>query len=124
MHPLFIRPMMHDISTLNRTKNGQLVKCDCCGKYQLHFNNLFFEFTEGEYERFCLDLLNMELGYWENCHQNCEMTRKIPLPTSQNNLVLLFTRRELYELRDLVNSNKGEDKFLNAAQVDYKFALN
>ena len=117
--------MCHTIKTIAQTKNGHLLKCKDCKIYTLILNNLFFEFTLEEFENFKLYIRDIEIGYWEQKNVCGYLKRKIPVPTLQQNLVLMFNRIEVEELKLLVlNQQKEFQKILGIDDIDYTLLLN
>lgn len=101
--------MCHKIKNISKVKNGQLTICETCNKYHLIFNNIFFEFYPIEFISFKKYILQLEVDLWENKKIGINMTRKIPIPTNQENLVIMFDRQEIEELKTLIISKKTSD---------------
>ncbi len=117
--------MCHTIKTIAQTKNGHLLKCKDCSIYTLIINNLFFEFTSNEFENFKLYIEDIEVEYWEHKNTCGYLKRKIPIPTLQQNLVLLFNRSELEELKLLIlNQQKRCQIMLGVDDIDYTLLSN
>lgn len=117
--------MCHKIKTLAKTLNGDLTLCKACHKYQLSFNNLFFEFNNEELKQFREYLFEIDIDYWE-CEYNCpKYKRNIPIPSMQHNLILLFNREEIQELKVLLSFGKyNKFKKLRLDEIDYTLVLN
>ena len=49
-----------------------------------------------------------DINYWES-EYGLMNNKSVPIPTAQNNLMLVFIREEFYELKRLLN----HDKILN-----------
>jgi len=117
--------MCHNIKSIAKVKNGQLTKCETCNIYHLIFNNIFFQFLPIEFESFKKYVIQIEIDLWENKNVDINMTRKIPIPTLQENLVIMFDRQEIEELKTLILSkNTNKYKFLKFDAIDYCSLLN
>lgn len=117
--------MHHNIKKIANVKNGQLTKCKTCNIYHLIFNNLFFEFYPAEFERFKQYVMQIEVDIWEQKGIHINMQRKIPIPTEQENLVIMFDKQEIEELKSLIFSkNTNEYKLLKYDTIDYCTSLN
>jgi hypothetical protein len=90
--------MCCNYSILKQTQNGMLILLKGCGNYQLTFNNLNFSLTKEELIAFTNYLKRIDIAYWEKEYQHSIYKKKIPIPTLQNNFIILITRLELYEL--------------------------
>lgn len=80
-----------------------------CGNYQLTFNNLNFSLTEDELIGFANYLKRIDIDYWEKEYEHSIYKKKIPIPTLQNNFIILIKRLELFELLLLLNIDKGNE---------------
>ncbi len=89
------------------------------------FNNLYFELSKPELEHLKNYLSDIDLDYW-HCYYDCpKFSRNIPIPTLQQNLILLFTRKEIHELTHLVSiKNKFNYSNISLDDIDYKLVLN
>jgi hypothetical protein len=117
--------MCHKTKNIAKVKNGQLTKCETCNKYHLIYNNIFFEFYPIEFKSFKKYVLQLEVDLWENKNLGIKMTRKIPIPTSQENLVIMFDRQEIEELKSLILSeNTNKYKFSKFDAIDYCSSIN
>ncbi|WP_299891432.1 DUF6686 family protein [uncultured Lacinutrix sp.] len=115
--------MCDNIKLITKVKSGELTMCKQCNMYQLTYNNLYFEFNNKEFNSFKSYLFNIELEYWEHKYACPKIQRKIPIPSLQKNLYLVFNRQEINELKTLVSSNK-KDEFLDFQDIDYKLIIN
>ncbi len=95
---------------LNRTLNGLLKQCNSCKKYNIEFNNIFLELTKRELNNFKNYVNGTDFEYWEN-EYGMFNKRSIPVPTAQNNLMLVFNIEEFNELKRLLNFEE---------KIDYK----
>jgi hypothetical protein len=115
-----------NIKILSKVKSGELSVCKTCKMYHLEFNNIYFEYNRREFEQFKDYILDIEMDYWEHKYASAKVKRKIPIPSMQPNLVLMFKRQEIKELQRLltcINRNTF-DVYLDMNDIDYKFILN
>gem|GEM_PF-191610 len=119
------RIMCHRIVSISKVKSGELSRCIDCNIYHLIFNNIFFEFDLEQLHQFKNYLSAIETDYWEEKYACSEIRRKIPIPSIQQNLVLLFDRREIRELQILFSRQFPEEMdSLGVDDIDYTFILN
>jgi len=118
--------MCKNIKAISKTSKGELNFCKGCQQFHLEFNNIYFEFTPKEYEQFKMYILFVEADYWEHKYACANVKRKIPIPTLQDNLVLMFNRQEIKELQTLVNGKDKEvfDTMIAVDDIDYTLIVN
>ncbi|MEM7085149.1 MAG: DUF6686 family protein [Bacteroidota bacterium] len=117
--------MCHRIKTIAKNCNGKLSYCQGCKHYHLDFNNVSLQFNEKELKNFQKFLSEIDVDYWETKYGCHVMKRKIPIPTIQQNLVLMFNKEELASIKSLVfqKTVKYSDS-LSAFDIDYTLLLN
>lgn len=117
--------MCHNIKTISKVKSGELSICENCNVYHLEFNNIYFEFTTKQFKQFKDYLDTIEIGFWERKYTCSKMKRKIPIPSLQRNLVLMFNRQEICELICLFSlGNNSYTKLLQLSEIDYTLIVN
>lgn len=117
--------MCSSLTTIGQVNNGILTFCKACKIYHLEFTNIYLEFSEEEFEQFKAYLLTIEVSYWEHKYANVNIRRKVPIPTTQNNLMLMFNRHEIEELITLFYSKPTDKKpLLDVSQIDYRLIMN
>ena len=118
--------MCHNIKIIAKVKSGQLFMCSQCQTYHLEFNNIYLEFNKKEFEQFKSYILEIEMDYWECKYARSKIKRKIPIPSIQSNLVLMFKRQEIKELRVLLSGASKDvfNTFLSLNDIDYTLILN
>ncbi|OUS02554.1 hypothetical protein A9Q86_03365 [Flavobacteriales bacterium 33_180_T64] len=117
--------MCHNIRTISIVKSGELSICENCNVYHLEFNNIYFEFTIQQFKQFKDYLDAIEIGFWERKYTCSKMKRKIPIPSIQNNLVLMFNRQEIKELQCLFSLDANSStKLLLLSEIDYTLIVN
>lgn len=117
--------MCHSLKKLSKANGGELLMCETCNVYHLEFNNVYFEFKEEQFEFFKAYLLSVDCEYWECKYAYTSFKRKIPIPSMQDNLVLMFNRQEIEELKSLLRfQNSSSMELLNIDDIDYRLILN
>ena len=114
---------MCNLKVLNRTSNGILLHCQHRDMYQLLFNNLTFDLNSIEMTSFANYLDQINIDYWENEYKHSIYEKKIPIPTLQSNFIILLNRKELEELRFLVDCIT-EYKILKPVEINYPIISN
>lgn len=114
---------MCTLNILNRTNNGLLFFCQHSTLYNLSFNNLTFNFDTTEFDRFRVYLNSIDSDYWEKEYENSIYEKKIPIPTLQNNFIILLNRYELEELKILVDFSHRA-RLLDPEEINYKMIYN
>ncbi|MFV0541966.1 MAG: DUF6686 family protein [Aestuariibaculum sp.] len=115
--------MCHSLKKLAKTNNGELLLCEACNIFHLEFNNLYFEFDDEQFQLFKLYVSEVDCRFWECKYAQTSFKRKIPIPSMQENLVLMFSRQEMQELKVLIRQQSGS-RFLNVDDIDYRLILN
>lgn len=114
---------MCNLKILNRTSNGILLHCQHRDMYQLLFNNLTFDLSSIEMTSFSNYLEQIDIDYWETEYKYSIYEKKIPIPTLQSNFIILLNRKELEELRFLVDC-VSQYKILKAFEINYQVIFN
>lgn len=114
---------MCTLKILNKTTNGILMFCIKNKTYNLSFNNLTFNFDNKELYSFIAFIEDVDCDYWEKEYENSIYDKKIPIPTLQSNFIILLDRKEVEELRILLDFEKQE-LYLKYHQISYKLILN
>ncbi|WP_111308949.1 DUF6686 family protein [Confluentibacter sediminis] len=115
--------MCHSLVTISKVKSGELTFCNTCNSYHLEFNNLYFELNSIQFIKLKNFLLEIDIAYWEINYAHTGFKRKIPITSMNQNIVLMFNRQEIEELKTLVLKKKTA-LFLNVDDIDYQFILN
>lgn len=113
------------IKILSKVSSGELSFCIECRVFHLEFNNIYLELKQSDFKQFKDFILNIEIDYWENKYACSKVQRKIPIPSTQPNLVLMFKREEIRELQALFNlENRKDIRILKLEDIDYTLILN
>ncbi|WP_430906779.1 DUF6686 family protein [Maribacter sp. 2-571] len=117
--------MCHELSTLSKNNDGALLYCEACNIYHLIFNNIYLEFTKAEMRAFQRFVTTIDIEQWETCCNRVMFKRKIPIQSMQQNLALIFNRRELLSLKDLIfQRTRKPESTIPLIEIDYQSCLN
>lgn len=117
--------MCNQIETIAKNCHGKLCFCKGKNKYHLYFNNIYIELTKRELKSFQKFLSEIDVEYWESKYDCQVMKRKIPIPTFQQNLLLMFNKEEIVSLKNLVFLNTPKPfENLSPVDIDYLLFLN
>ncbi|CAM3962025.1 MULTISPECIES: DUF6686 family protein [Flavobacterium] len=111
------------LEIIKRTTNGLLLFCPNANMFQLLFNNVLLNLTDFELKTFTRYIDKVDEEYWEKEYENSIYDKKIPIPTSQKNLMIMLDISEIKELRILMGLKKKQS-FLTLSEIDYKLILN
>lgn len=117
--------MGHLIKILAKNYNGELSFCRNCKTYHLHFNNLFFELNKRQFKALRKHINRIEFDFWDINENSKMMKRTIPMETLQENMILMFSKKELESLKDLLFLRASRtEKNYELLNIDYSFSLN
>ena len=117
--------MCNQLHPISKNVLGSLTFCPKCKVFQLNFNNLFFELSAKDLNRLRDFLNNTDVDYWEEQENAPVWKRKIPVPTQQENLILLFNKQEFALFKQLLsNTSRDRDYPLSILDIDYTLILN
>jgi hypothetical protein len=117
--------MCHRIRIVAKNKQGQLSYCSGCTVYKLTFNNLSLELYPDQLNKLKDYVNTIEIEYWEIKHERMVMKRKIPLPSAQKNLTMMFDKHEIVLLKLLLNQQTVKPmEMLGISDIDYTLFLN
>lgn len=111
------------VKVLSRIENGMLLFCPSSKVYQLTYKNLFLSLSRIELDAFMDYIQAINVSYWEKEYENSIYEKKIPIPTTQKNLMLMFQSSEIEELKILFGL-EDNNKYLSANEINYKTYLN
>ena len=67
----------------------------------------------------------VDADYWEDKYYGTNIKRKIPIPTFQDSLILIFNKPEFIALKDLFQKNKKIiARMISFDEIEYDFNLN
>ena len=108
---------------IRKSTNGFLLFCKYSNKFQLSYKNILIDLSTFEFLQFVNYLKNINCQYWEQEYVNSIYEKKIPIPTLQSNFIILLNRKELEELRFLVDC-VSEDRILKPVEINYLIVSN
>ena len=113
------------INIIKKNRGGQLSFCPVCKVFNLTFKNILIEMTARELKAFQLVVTEVDINYWESHFNKKIVKRNIPILTSQQNLILIFSLSEYKALKELViKPSSGENDFISVSEIDYDLILN
>lgn len=115
--------MCQGLKIISKVRSGELTFCKSCNCYHLEFNNLYFELNAFDLKKLKNFLLKIDVDYWERNYAHTNFKRKIPITSINHNIVLMFNRYEIEELKTLLLKQKA-NVILNVDDIDYQFILN
>jgi hypothetical protein len=115
--------MCQGLKIISKVRSGELTFCKSCNCYHLEFNNLYFELNAFDLKKLKNFLLKIDVDYWERQYTHTNFKRKIPITSVHHNIVLMFNRYEIEELKTLLLKQKA-NVILNVDDIDYQFILN
>lgn len=108
-----------------RVKNGELSYCFGCKNYNLIYNNLCFQFDKNQLLQFRYYINQIDVDYWLDCYSCTTRKRKIPINTLHQNLILMFNKEEIEDLKLLLTLKEHSlSEVVLAADIDYPLILN
>lgn len=113
---------MCQLKVIRKTTNGILLYCLNSNTFQLSYKNILLSLNKQELTEFTKYIDNINCMYWEEEYKNSIYTKKIPLPSTQHNLMMLFTPSEIEELKSVLGISNSF--LLPIEAIDYKFVLN
>lgn len=104
---------------------GHFYYCKDCKGYHLVFNNLYFVLDKKNMSLLRMYIENLDL---ESLKRRCRIEglseRYIPIPTLQNNLIIILNLVELNGFRDLIGIKPIEETNINVDDINYRLILN
>lgn len=104
---------------INKTKNGQIFKCNHCKAIHIEYKNLNFNFNNKQFDNFIKAIESIDGEKYEQLNEHSPFDRKIVVPTQQQNLNILLTGKELVELKLLLK--KKDDNYYVIMASDMTF---
>ena len=118
--------MKNEETIIKKNGFGQLSFCKECNLFYIKFSSVLIELTQKEFIAFHSVVKDIDTGYWERLNKYSHDSRIYPISTSQQNLVLIFNKRELQALKELVLITKSErESYVSLFDISQKkFFLN
>lgn len=108
---------------IKQTSNGFISFCPKCNAYSVEFGNLFFRFTEDEFQHFRRYIASIDGEHYQKMNRNLKNARKIFLRMPVKGFYCVLHQKELEELRRLVDFSRTEDE-INSLQELHYYSLN
>ena len=109
---------------LNRNNFGQLYYCRTCKTYHLLFQNFHFILNQKQKSTLHKYIEEVDIAYWDEKYCDTPIKRKIPVPTCQENLLLIFDKQEFSALKELFSMDRTINKMLSINDIEYSYILN
>ncbi|MET1260032.1 DUF6686 family protein [Flagellimonas sp. DF-77] len=109
---------------LNQNANGIFTYCDHSKLFQLVYNNLCFEFYEWELDVFRNYIDAIDVVKWESEMARSMHRRKIPIGVGNKHFLILMTREEVQELKNLLHLEVNTMPLLHSKDIAYRFTAN
>jgi hypothetical protein len=117
--------MCQNSKIISSVKNGEISICKGCKTYALTYKNIFFQFTSEQLKKFKSYVSQIDVAYWMDYNACSTQKRKVPIPTSHQNLILIFDMYEIKELKILLDiDKKNPEKIVRSEDIDYPLILN
>jgi hypothetical protein len=117
--------MCQNSKIISSVKNGEISICKGCKTYALTYKNIFFQFTSEQLKKFKSYVSQIDVAYWMDYNACSTQKRKVPIPTSHQNLILIFDMYEIKELKILLDiDKKNPKKIVRSEDIDYPLILN
>jgi len=81
---------------------------------------------EEQYESLKTDVSEIDIKFWLDKFSDNLVKRKIPIPTHQENLILVFDIHEFIQLKSLFFNHQNHDDllYLSTNQIEYQNIFN
>ena len=121
-----IESMCEKLIKIKQNECGELHYCPAHQLYHLMFNNFHLMLDEEQYESLKTHVSEIDIEFWLDKFSDTLVKRKIPIPTHQENLILVFDIHEFIQLKSLFfNHQNHEDLlYLSTDQIEYQNIFN
>ena len=118
--------MCEKLIKIKQNKCGELHYCPAHKLYHLMFNNFHLMLDDEEYESLKTHLSEIQIKFWLDKFSNAHVKRKIPIPTHQENLILVFDIHEFIQLKSLFSNHQNHEdlQYLSTDQIEYQNIFN
>ena len=120
------KSMCEKLIKIKQNECGELHYCPAHQLYHLMFNNFHLMLDEEQYESLKTHVSEIDIKFWLDKFCDTPLKRKIPIPTHQENLILVFDIHEFIQLKSLFfNHQNHEDLlYLSTDQIEYQNIFN
>jgi hypothetical protein len=121
-----IESMCEKLIKIKQNECGELHYCPAHQLYHLMFNNFHLMLGEEQYESLKTDVSEIDIKFWLDKFSDNLVKRKIPIPTHQENLILVFDIHEFIQLKSLFFNHQNHDDllYLSTNQIEYQNIFN
>ena len=125
-YSISIKSMCEKLIKIKQNECGELHYCPAHQLYHLMFNNFHLMLDEEQYESLKTHVSEIDIEFWLDKFSDTLVKRKIPIPTHQENLILVFDIHEFIQLKSLFfNHQNHEDLlYLSTDQIEYQNIFN
>ena len=120
------KSMCEKLIKIKQNECGELHYCPSHQLYHLMFNNFHLMLDEEQYESLKTDVSEIDIKFWLDKFSDNLVKRKIPIPTHQENLILVFDIHEFIQLKSLFFNHQNHDDlmYLSTNQIEYQNIFN
>ena len=120
------KSMCEKLIKIKQNECGELHYCPAHQLYHLMFNNFHLMLDEEQFESLKTHVSEIDIEFWLDKFSDTLVKRKIPIPTHQENLILVFDIHEFIQLKSLFfNHQNHEDLlYLSSDQIEYQNIFN
>lgn len=118
--------MCEKLIKIKQNEYGELNYCTKDQLYHLMFNNFHLMLDQDEYESLKIYISEIDIKFWLDKFCDTSFRRKIPIPTIQENLILVFDIIEFINLKSLFFYHPNQENllYLSTSQIEYNIILN
>ncbi len=116
--------MCKKLQPISKNKYGEMYYCNDCNVHHVLFNNFHFILNKKQITALTECINSIDVIYWESEFENTSIKRKIPIPTCQENLILIFDKIEFNALKSLFFNTKNNEQLLSSQEIEYHYTLN
>lgn len=116
--------MCKNLQPISKNKYGEVYYCNDCNMHHVLFSNFHFILNKIQIEALRKCINSIDILYWESQFENTAIKRKIPIPTCQGNLILIFDKIEFHAFKSLLFNRKDSDRLLSLQEIEYNCILN
>ncbi len=116
--------MCKKLQPISKNKYGEVYYCNDCNVHHVLFNNFHFILNKKQITALKKCINSIDIMYWESQFENTAIKRKIPIPTCQENLILIFDKIEFNAFKSLLFNKKNSNRLLSLQEIEYNYILN
>ncbi|PQB07855.1 hypothetical protein BST83_12355 [Polaribacter filamentus] len=116
--------MCKKLEPVSKNNYGEIYYCNDCDVHHVLFNNFHFILNKKQINALRKCIISIDITYWETQFKYTTIKRKIPIPTCQENLILIFNKHEFDAFKSLFSKQSNTSKVLTADEIEYNFILN